>query len=257
MTPEEAVHQFLNRPCDPSLLEELRTVSRDAAIAKELFENHQAFQRLLEQRNQVAANKTLANILYHLPDARARLVEIMGVEALAHEVPRSPDAYAEELVFVRLRILFLVTIEPEIARRLLGIKETLLRTAPVAQCQRDPRLRDSLVEVLRILYNLGRIDPAGGVGDFGYACLEASRDLGIVGNSFNVLLGAGHPESCDPEVMFEAFSVLLASLEDPKTRLDASEFLPPACIVLRRMAEGEPESGLRRHLRRKILPSAL
>lgn len=257
MSIEAIARKFLNsRHPDPSHLEALRDTSRSLESSRILYQTPQVFQKLIEHRENVEALKTLANLLYHLPEARSHLVESVGIAVLIKELPGYLKSYGDKVSFVWLRIWFLITIEGENAKRLLDIGVNLLQL-PRAQDDSNPSLSKATVEVLRILYNLCRIELIRGAQDFGYACLTSTKDLSILGNSWNLLLSTGLPPQCDPLTMLEAFTVSISAVSDSETKQDSLEFLPSALIVLTHACEDKSWATFRSVLRRKILPSNL
>lgn len=246
--------KFLNsRHPDPSHLEALRDTSRSLEFSRILYQTPQVFQKLIEYRENVDALKTLANLLYHLPEARTHLVESVGIAVLIKELPGYLKSYGDTVSFVWLRIWFLITIEGENANRLLDIGVNLLQL-PSAQDDSNPSLSRATVEVLRILYNLCRIELIHGAQDFGYSCLKSTKNLGVLGNSWNLLLSTGLPPQCDPSTVLEAFTALISAAGDSETKQDSLEFLPSALIVLTHSCEDKSWATLRSFLRRKILP---
>ncbi|PJF20115.1 hypothetical protein PSACC_00070 [Paramicrosporidium saccamoebae] len=225
-------------------LDSLRELCREPINAEAVLARNGTFDALLRLR-EVNAMKTMANLLYHSPDARARYT---GENA--NELVEFAKENGGEERFVALRLLFLVSIEKDTAIALKDSVSTLMQLAG------DDR---EVVEVLRILYNTSKYSSAPNYSAFAWKYLE-SGDPVIVGNVYNLFLNMSvstlrHETGHTAELLQSSLNILLRHYETPDGHCDAIAFLPAACLTIHRLAEAFPD--LRKTLRRSILPSTL
>lgn len=224
-------------------LNSLRELCREPTNVAIVLVRDGAFDALLMLRD-VNSLKTMANLLYHSPDARARYT----AENVKELVEFAKKHVGEER-FVALRLLFLVSIEKDSAIALGNSVSTLMRLAG------DDR---ETIEVLRILYNTSKYSSTAEYSTFAWKYLEAEDPI-IVGNVYNLFLNISTPllqyEEHYAKLLQSSLNLLLRYYETPDGHGDAIAFLPAACLTIHRLAGSFPE--LRKTLRKSILPSTL
>lgn len=263
-------------------LEQLRLLSRDPEQAKALWESQSAFSHLCEL-SQVGARKALANCLFHLPVARQVMARGTGglLNGLLGDLPMTVQVRRED-DYVALRLLFLLTVETEGARLVLnhGYNDLLQISLAIDDEGRSGLGRAGIIEVLRILYNVTRLEgPArsarreegeedekeeekkrtniSSLGAFIYRGL-GSDDGEVIGNTFNLLLNrptcllwAGPEEERSRDDLADVLVLALSRVTAPEM---GTEYVPTACLALTQLVEAD--DALRSSLRRRILPSS-
>lgn len=198
--------------------------SRDKDFAEEQSKNESLVALLLDRQSE-ASLKTVGNLLYHCPQSR----KVYGPRILE----LCPMEMEGERRFALLRSYFLATIELEIARMM--SKETVQR---LVEFPWDVR---SLVEVLRILFNLSRIAPL--TCDYHpliRQCFQSEDQL-LIGNAFNLLVNLEYHGDIRP--LLGAFERLLVANE--------LDFIPSACRAIIRICKDESRRG---EVRKIVLP---
>lgn len=249
-------------------LEQLRLLSRDPGQAQALWQNQSAFGQLCEL-SQVGARKAVANCLFHLPAARQTMARGTGglLNGLLRDLPMMAQVRGED-DYVALRLLFLLTVETEGAQRLLKHGyDALLNISLITDGKEADLKRAGLIEILRILYNITRLEAMGTAGreDEGkisslgaFICRGlGSSDGEVIGNTFNLLLncptcllqthrGMGGSRDDLADMLVRA----LGYVTEPER---GTEYVLTASLVLTQLADAD--DALRGALRRRILPA--
>lgn len=265
MEAEELSRTLREGPVTTEFLSNLKIASREAGRAQALGRNA-AFMALLVGRPEGEARRVLANIMYHSPEARRWWAATESFAGAVATLGESLGASEEER-FLTLRLLFLATIEDEVAVRAAPAARTLLAAGQRLGSGRTGAGRtDNLVDILRILYNIRKQNPPLDLDEPILALITTILGRGddaagpvVLGNVFNLafLLAPETLAGLNPEALLKALESLAALYRGGSAdeRRSAADHLSVACLLLTRLCEGAGPASLRSCLRQKILPS--
>ena len=234
---------------------EERVKSQDRQYFTTLSENPEKYNAIrraaLEEEDENAA-RTLANILFHNPEARQsfqHLPEFPTFKTKVLHLFRSGRTEENGFDFVYWRIFFLVTIDTESAHLFAPIVHEALLSFNITEYSEI-----IIIEILRALYNISRIKHSPQITSLAISAIKAFPNcLSVVGNAYNLLLNASTFEDLEIDHLLASLTMFAESMKDEKCSRDVIDYLPSFFLVSSAVARQDDVE--RRHLRKAILPS--